>query len=106
MLFLHETHQVIGRHEDASEVAFRYEWMPTLGRDDSARLLYFLHHAHGTGVSYNVITITAIRDGAAWEGLVRRTHVYTIIAAWLVTVPCSALVAAIIFYSIRGALLP
>jgi len=72
MLFLHETHQVIGRHEDAFEVAFRDEWMPTLGRDDSARLLYFLHHAHGTGVSYNVITITAIRDGAAWEGLVRR----------------------------------
>jgi len=38
--------------------------------------------------------------------LVRRNHVYTIIAAWLVTVPCSAAVAALIFYVIRGALLP
>jgi PiT family inorganic phosphate transporter len=38
--------------------------------------------------------------------LVRRSHVYTIIAAWLVTVPCSAAVAALIFYIIRGAMLP
>lgn len=38
--------------------------------------------------------------------LVRRSHVYTIIAAWLVTVPCSAAVAALIFYIIRGAMMP
>jgi inorganic phosphate transporter, PiT family len=38
--------------------------------------------------------------------LVRRNHVYTIAAAWVVTVPCSAMVAAVIFYMIRGALMP
>ncbi len=72
MLFLHEVHEVIGQREDEFEAAFRDEWLPTLAATDDARLLYFLHHAHGTGVSYNVVTITAIRDGAAWERLARR----------------------------------
>jgi PiT family inorganic phosphate transporter len=38
--------------------------------------------------------------------LVRRTHFYTIIAAWLVTVPSSALIAAVVFFFIRGVMLP
>lgn len=74
MLFLHETHQVIGRREDEFEAAFREGWLPALAKGDEARLLYFLHHAHGTGVSYNVITITALRDGAAWQALLDRVH--------------------------------
>jgi len=72
MLYLHEVHEVMGRHEDAFEAAYRDEWWPALGSGGDARLLYFLHHAHGTGVSYNVVTVTAIRDGGAWEALVRR----------------------------------
>ncbi len=74
MLFLHEVHEVIGRREDEFEAAFRDEWLSTLAATDDARLLYFLHHAHGTGVSYNVVTMTAIRDGAAWERLAQRIH--------------------------------
>src|SRR5262249_9466530 len=31
------------------------------------RLLYFLKHAHGSGASYRVVTITALHDAAAWE---------------------------------------
>jgi len=38
--------------------------------------------------------------------LVRRSHVITIIAAWIVTVPCSAVIAALLFFATRGALLP
>jgi hypothetical protein len=72
MLILHEVHQVAGAHEDEFEAAFRDEWMPRLAKGDDARLLYFLHHAHGTGRAYNVVTLTAIRDGAAWEDLARR----------------------------------
>jgi hypothetical protein len=72
LLFLHEVHQVVGAREDDFEAAFRDEWMPTLAKGDDARLLYFLHHAHGTGRAYNVVTITAVRDGAAWEDLARR----------------------------------
>jgi hypothetical protein len=71
MLLLHETHEVRGRAEDAFETAWREEWMPRLAKGGDARLLYFLHHAHGTGVSYNAVTLTALRDGAAWERLVR-----------------------------------
>lgn len=40
------------------------------------------------------------------EELVKRTLVFRIAAAWIITVPMSALMAAIIFYTIRGMLLP
>ena len=36
------------------------------------------------------------------QELVKRSHVFKIAAAWVITVPCSALMAAIIFYAIRG----
>ena len=38
--------------------------------------------------------------------LVKRSALLKIAAAWLITVPASAVLAAIIFYTIRGALLP
>jgi hypothetical protein len=46
--------------------------MPLLAEDDDARLLWYANHAHGSGVSYQVVTITGVRDGAAWERLARR----------------------------------
>lgn len=70
MLFLHEIHHVRGRHEEAFEAAFRDGWMPELAKGDDARLLWFLHHAHGSGPAYHVVTVTAVRDGAAYERLV------------------------------------
>src|SRR5258708_19919712 len=72
MLFLHETHRVDGRKEDEFEAHFRDGWMPTLAKGDEARLLWYTNHAHGSGVSYNVVTITGVRDGAAWERLTQR----------------------------------
>jgi hypothetical protein len=72
MLFLHEIHEVIGAREDAFEAAYRSRWLPGLAKEDGARLLYFLHHAHGSGVSYQVVTITALRDAASWERLAHR----------------------------------
>jgi hypothetical protein len=74
MLFLHEVHQVVGAREEEFEAAYRDGWMPALAEGDDARLLYFLHHAHGTGRAYNVVTLTAVRDGAAWERLASRLH--------------------------------
>jgi hypothetical protein len=72
MLFLHEVHEVVGAREDAFEAAFRTGFMPALAADADARLLYFLHHAHGSGVSYQVVTLTALRDAAAWGRLAQR----------------------------------
>jgi hypothetical protein len=74
MLFLHELHKVKGAEEDAFESCWRDEWMPRLAEGDDARLLWYLNQAHGAGPSYTVVTITAIRDGAAWERLARRVQ--------------------------------
>jgi hypothetical protein len=39
VLFLHETHKVVGVREDDFEAAYRDGWMPTLAQGDDARLL-------------------------------------------------------------------
>ena len=72
MLFMHEVHTVRGRAEDDFEAAFRDGWMPMLGAGDDARLLWYANHAHGSGPAYTVVTVTAVRDGAAWERLALR----------------------------------
>ena len=72
MLFIHEVHSVRGRAEDDFEVAFRDGWMPMLGAGDDARLLWYANHAHGSGPAYTVVTVTVVRDGAAWERLALR----------------------------------
>jgi hypothetical protein len=72
MLLVHELHEVRGRTEDEFEHAVRTRWLPALVRDPDARLLYFLKHAHGSGPSYRVVTITALRDAAAWGRLAER----------------------------------
>jgi hypothetical protein len=74
MLLLHELHTVNGRHEDEFEAAFRSGWMPEVASDRDARLLYYLKLAHGTGRAYHVVTITALRDGAAYERLAQRVQ--------------------------------
>jgi hypothetical protein len=75
-LYLHERHRVVGRREDDFEAAFRDAggWMDRLGRGDDARLVWYATRVHGTGPSYHVVTVTAVRDGAAWERLARRVH--------------------------------
>lgn len=70
MLFLHETHEVWGKREEEFEQLYRDEWMPRFAEIGDARLLGFFRHAHGTGVSYRIITISAIDGADAWERLV------------------------------------
>jgi hypothetical protein len=72
MLLMHETHKVIGRHASTFEDVYRSEWMGTLAQSDDARLLWYLNHAMGSGPAYQVVTITAVADGAAWEALAQR----------------------------------
>jgi hypothetical protein len=71
VLLLHEVHRVRGANEDEFEAAFRDRWMPELGTGDDARLLYFMHLAHGSGRAYTAVTVTAVRDGAAWDRVAR-----------------------------------
>jgi PiT family inorganic phosphate transporter len=44
--------------------------------------------------------------GVYHHELVKRSHLMKIVAAWLVTVPVSALLAALLFFMIRGMMLP
>ena len=74
MLFLHELHTISGRDEDAFEDAFRTGWMPALAGGDDARLLWYMKLAHGTGRAYQVVTVTGLRDGAAYERLATRVQ--------------------------------
>jgi hypothetical protein len=69
MLFMHEVHAVMGDREHEFEAAYREGWMPVLAGGDDARLLWYLNHAHGSGPAYNVVTVTAVRDGNAYERL-------------------------------------
>jgi hypothetical protein len=71
MLLLHEVHRVRGAREDDFEAAFRDRSLPDLAAGDDGRLLYFMHLAHGSGRAYTVVTVTGVRDGAAWERLAR-----------------------------------
>jgi hypothetical protein len=72
VLFVHEVHSVRGAFEDAFEQAMHDGWMSTLAKGGDARLLWYCVQAHGTGLAYQVVTITAVRDGEAWERLAGR----------------------------------
>jgi hypothetical protein len=69
MLFMHEVHAVSGDKAAEFEAAYREGWMPLLAEGDDARLLWYFNHAHGSGPAYNVVTITAVRDGSAYHRL-------------------------------------
>jgi len=73
-LFLHEVHQVRGALEEQFEAHYRDGWMAELATNDDARLLWYCHQAHGSGPAYRIVTVTAVRDGAAYERLVARVQ--------------------------------
>jgi len=70
VLYLHETHTVAGARADEFEAAWR-EHASAVASTDDIRLLWFMHHAHGAGPSYTVVTVTGLRDGGSWERLAR-----------------------------------
>jgi len=72
MLFVHETHEVAGSKMEEFEEAVRTLWRPLVEEDGGVRLLWFWHLTHGTGASYQAITITAVRDWATWGALRER----------------------------------
>jgi len=74
MIYLHETHEIVGGKMDAFEHAFREQWVQLVERNGAAKLLWFWHHTHGTGPSYQAISITAVRGWHAWGEIVTRMH--------------------------------
>jgi hypothetical protein len=72
VLFVQETHSVVGRSAEQFEAAYREIWLPALAAGSDARLLWYFDLAHGTGLSYRVVTVTGVEDGAAWARLAER----------------------------------
>jgi hypothetical protein len=46
--------------------------MPTLAEGSDARLVWYFDLAHGSGLAYRAVTVTAVRDAAAWYRLAER----------------------------------
>lgn len=82
MLYLHETHEVVGGRMADFEALLRDRWQPLMEADGHARLLWFWLHTHGTGPSYQAISITAIRDWPAWGELVERSRTEPAWQSW------------------------
>ena len=72
MLFIHEFHKVVGQQAAAFEASYRERWMPELAEGTDARLAWYFDLAHGSGLAYRVVTVTAVRDGAAYARLAER----------------------------------
>jgi hypothetical protein len=72
VLFIHEFHKVVGTRAEAFEAAYRERWMPVLAEGSDARLAWYFDLAHGSGLAYRVVTVTAVRDGAAYARLAER----------------------------------
>ena len=72
MLYLHETHDVAGGRMGEFEDAVRTAWRPLVEQRGEARLLWFWELTHGTGASYQALSITAVRDWTTWGALTER----------------------------------
>jgi hypothetical protein len=69
MLFVHEVHRVAGRRAEEFETLYREGWLQALGKSDDARMLWFMHQAHGTGPAYTLVSVTAVASADAWADL-------------------------------------
>jgi hypothetical protein len=74
MLFLHETHDVGGGKMHEFGEAVRTTWRAAVERPGEARLLWYWELTHGTGISYQAVSITAVRDWATWGAAVDRVR--------------------------------
>ena len=70
MIYVHEVHEVLGGRMEEFGEAMRGEWRPLVEEGGRARLLWFWQLTHGTGASYQAVSLTAVRDWAAWGELI------------------------------------
>src|SRR2546427_11660282 len=61
MIFLHEVHEVAGGRMGDFEEAIQSGWKPLVEKERTAKLLWFWQHTHGTGPSYQAVSITAVK---------------------------------------------
>jgi hypothetical protein len=69
VLFVHEVHSVAGAGADEFDRLYRDEWLPRIAEQDGARLLWYLHQAHGSGPAYTAVTVTGLASADDWAEL-------------------------------------
>jgi len=69
MIYLHEVHEVLGGKMEEFSDAVRTRWRSLLEEDGQARLLWYWELTHGTGPSYQAVSIAAVRDWTTWGTL-------------------------------------
>jgi hypothetical protein len=74
VLYISETHRIIGARFDDFESLCRDEWLPAVAKDRGTRFLWYFNRAHGSSVSFNVVTVTAAADFEAWARLQDRVE--------------------------------
>jgi len=82
MIFVHEIHEVMAGKMEAFGEAVRTVWRPLLEERGEARLCWFWELTHGTGPSYQVVSITAVRDLATWGAIVERGRTDPRVREW------------------------
>lgn len=83
MILIHEVHEIAGGRMVEFEESFRERWKPLLEADGTARLLWFWNHTHGTGPSYQAVSITAVRGWREWGEIVDRARRDDELRGWL-----------------------
>ena len=82
MIFLHEVHEVAGGRMGDFEEAIQSGWKPLVEKERTAKLLWFWQHTHGTGPSYQAVSITAVKDWSTWGRLVAQARADGALRAW------------------------
>lgn len=81
-IFMHEVHEISGGKMAEFEANFRDVWRPTIERHGDARLVWFWHLTHGTGASYQAVSITAFEGLGGFERYLSRVTEDGDLRAW------------------------
>lgn len=81
MIFLHEIHEIAGGRMSDFKAAHA-DWRRLVASRGNARALWLWEHTHGTGPSYQAVSVTAVAGWEAWGELVDRRGGDGDLAAW------------------------
>ena len=90
-------------HEEVEEFLQRFEDAPL---EEKNRMLKDLKRRNKEGLGAISKQERKSLRKAYRKNLVKRSVVVRVVAAWIITVPASAAMAAVVFFAIRGAMLP
>jgi hypothetical protein len=74
MFYVHEIHALNTARADSFEATIRDQWVPALATEPGMRLVWCVRSMPGTASYPELITMTAVEDGAALERLGERSR--------------------------------